>query len=195
MKAFVLEVINHFNNRASQREKIAQRIYDVYKNEPKKEDEVSESLPETFGVNRNLIPDDTFVLVGFYKRESLNWIIKNGLYNARADSSRGSLRLGPGETGAKYLLLHSTDETKTGRLLKIVETGPRVFSKQTLIDKGYPTVPSQNYYLVYKIQEITDKEFMYQEWDITMLEKYRQGHASALPFSVTLTELMKTVIK
>lgn len=59
----------------------------------------------------------------------------------------------------------------------------------------YPTVPSQHYYLVYKIQEITDKEFMNQEWDITLLEKYRQGHASALPFSVILTELMKTVIK
>ncbi len=99
------------------------------------------------------------------------------------------------EIAAKYLLLHSSDETKTGRLLKIVETGPRVFSKQTLIDKGYPTVPSQNYYLVYKIQEITDKEFMNQEWDITKLEKYRQGHASALPFSVTMTELMTVVIK
>jgi len=70
-----------------------------------------------------------------------------------------------------------------------------VFSKQTLIGKGYPTEPSQNYYLVYKIQEIAEKEFLNQKWDITMLEKFRQGHGSALPFSVTLSELMKTKIK
>lgn len=195
LKDFILEIINHFVNRASQREKIAYRTYDVYKNKPEKEDEVNEILPETYGENRSLIPDDTFVLVGFYKKQNLDWIIKSGLYNARTDSNRGSLRLGPGETGAKYILLHSTGETKTGKLLKIIETGPRVFSKQTLIDKGYPTKPSQNYYLVYKVQEIMDKELINQEWDITMLKKYKQGRGSALPFSVTLTELMKTIIK
>jgi len=195
LKVFILEVINHFINRASQREKIAYRTYDVYKNKPQKEDEVNEALPETYGENRNLIPDDTFVLVGFYKKENLDWIIKSSLYNARANSTRGSLRLGPGEAGAKYLLLHSTGETKTGRLFKIIETGPRVFSKQTLIEKGYPTEPSQNYYLVYKIQEITDKELMNQAWDITLLDKYKEGRGSALPFSVTLTELMKTKLK
>ncbi len=135
------------------------------------------------------------MLVGFYKKDNLDWIVKNGLYNARAESDRGSLRLGPGESGAKYLLLHTSGETKTGRLVKIIEAGPRVFSKQTLISKGYPTVPSQNYYLVYKIQEISDPELMNQEWDITLLEKYRQGSGSALPFSVTLSELMKTKTK
>lgn len=196
LKEFILEVINHFVNRASQREKIAYRTYDVYKNKPLKKDEVNEALPETYGKNRSLIPDETFVLVGFYKNEKhLEWIIKSGLYNARAESDRGSLRLGPGESGAKYLLLHSSGETKTGRLVKITENGPRVFSKQTLINKGYPTEPSQNYYLVYKIQEIAEREFLNQKWDITMLEKFRQGHGSALPFSVTLSELMKTKIK
>lgn len=195
LKSFILEVLNHFINRASQREKIAYRTYDVYKNKPKKEDEVNEILPETYGENRNLIPDDIFVLVGFYKKENLDWIIRSGLYNARADSRRGSLRLGPGEAGAKYLLLHTTGETKTGRLLKITETGPRVFSKQTLIDKGYPSNPSQNYYLIYKIQEVTDIELMNQKWDITELVKYKQGRGSALPFSVTLSELMRVKIK
>lgn len=195
LKEFILEVINHFVNRASQREKIAYRTYDVYRNKPQKEDEVNELLPETYGVNRNLIPDDTYILVGFYKKENINWIINSGLYNARADSSRGSLRLGPGEAGAKFLLLHTTDETKTGRFLRITETGPRIFSKQTLIDKGYPSEPSLNYYLVYKIQEVTDRELMNQEWDITLLDKYKQGRGSALPFSVTLTELMKTKVK
>ena len=195
LKAFIEEIIEHFVNRASQRERIAFRTYDVYKNEPNKENEVNEALPETYGENRNLIPDDTFVLVGFYKTESLDWIIKSGLYNARADSKRGSLRLGPGEAGAKYLLLHSNGETKTSRLLKITETGPRVFSKRTLIDKGYPSVLSQDYYLVYKVEEITDVELQNQKWDITKLDKHKPGSGSSLPFSVTLTELMKVVIR
>jgi predicted component of viral defense system (DUF524 family) len=195
LKAFILEIIEHFVNRASQRERIAFRTYDVYKHEPNKENEVNEALPETYGENRNLIPNDTFVLVGFYKKENLDWIIKRGLYNARADSKRGSLRLGPGEAGAKYLLLHSTGETKTSRLLKIVEIGPRVFSKQTLVDKGYPSKPSQDYYLVYKVEEISDVELQNQKWDIIKLDKHKQGRGSALPFSVTMTELMKAKVK
>ncbi|MAL23450.1 MAG: hypothetical protein CMP05_04210 [Xanthomarina sp.] len=195
LKAFIIEIIDHFVNRASQREKIAFRTYDVYKNEPNKEDEVKEELPETYGKNRNLIPDDTHVLVAFYKdKVHLDWIIKSKLYNARADSKRGSLRLGPGEAGAKYLLLHSNGETKTSRLLKITETGPRVFSRKTLIDKGYPSVPSQEYYLVYKVEEITDVELQNQKWDITNLDKNKQGRGSALPFSVTMTQLMKVKV-
>lgn len=196
LKAFILEIIEHFINRASQREKIAFRTYDVYKNEPSKEDEVNEALPETYGKNRNLIPDDTHVLVAFYKDKAhLDWIIKSELYNARADSKRGSLRLGPGEAGAKYLLLHSTGETITSKLFKITETGPRVFSRKTLIDKGYPTQPSQEYYLVYKVKEISDVELQNHKWDITRLDKHKQGRGSALPFSVTMAVLMRAKVK
>lgn len=194
LKAFILEIIEHFVNRASQRERIAFRTYDVYKTQPLKGNEVNEALPEPYGDNRNLIPDDTYVLVAFYKDNAhLQWILKSKLYNARADSKQGSLRLGPGEAGAKYLLLHSNGETKTNRLLKITETGPRVFSKKTLIDKGYPSIPSQDYYLVYKVKEVLDVGLLNKKWQITRLDKHKQGRGSALPFSVTMTELMKVV--
>lgn len=195
LKAFILEVIDHFINRASQREKAAYRTYDIHKEKPGDADRLYESLPEVYGKNRDLIPDDTFVLVGYYKEENLEWIIKEGLYNARAGNDRGSLRLGPGEAGAKYLLLHSKGETKTSRLLKITETGPRIFSKKTLIAKNYPSEPTQDYYLVYKVSEVTDKEFKSMTWDITKLDKYRTGRGSALPFSVTLSELMRVRVK
>lgn len=132
LKDFILEVINHFINRASQREKIAFRTYDIYKNEPQKEDELNEALPETYGENRSLIPDDTYVLVAFRKKENWDRIIKTRLFNTRAGNVRGSLRLGSGETGAKYLLLHTTGETVTGKLFKISETGPRIYARRTL---------------------------------------------------------------
>jgi hypothetical protein len=74
-----------------------------------------------------------------------------------------------------------------------VETGPRIFSKQTLIQKGYPSEPNHNYYLVYKIEETYEKEFLNKSWDITELAGYKKGRGSALPFSVSLTELMKVI--
>lgn len=192
LKKFLNEVLVHFMNRASQREKISLKTYNTYKDQA---NNVSEALPEAYGPNRDFIPDETFVLVGYYKKENWNWILKKGLYNTRTDSRRGSLRLGPGEAGAKYLLLHSEDETITGKLLKITETGPRVFSKQSLIDKGYPSVPSQDYYLVYKVEEIEEVEFLNREWDITKLNGYIGGRGSSIPFSVTLTDLMKAIKK
>jgi len=192
LKRFIQDLVHHFMNRASQREKMSFKTYETHKN--KNSNKVNEALPEAFGVNRNLLPDETFVLVGFCKDEQhLKWILGSGLYNARADSKRGSLRLGPGEAGARYLLLHSGHEKATGKLLKIVETGPRIFSKQTLIDKKYPTVPSREYYLVYKIEEIRDSEFLNRNWDISKLDGYENGRGSALPFSVTLTELMSAL--
>ena len=190
---FLREVVSHFLNRASQREKISLKAYETYRE--KGEDVINESLPETFGINRNLIPDETFVLIAYYRKENLDWIIKNGLYNARTEKDRGSLRLGPREVGARYILLHSEGETKTGKLMKIVESGPRLFSKQTLIEKGYPSVPSLNYYLVYKVEEVKDKEFLNLNWDITKLEGFKGGRSSSLPFVITLSELMRTMEK
>jgi predicted component of viral defense system (DUF524 family) len=194
LKSFLKEVVTHFMNRASQREKTSLNFYETYKDDSI--NQLNEALPETFGLNRSLLPDTTFVLVDYYKnKQHMDWIISKGLYNARAENERGSLKLGPGEAGAKYLLLHSEGELKSGVLLRITDTGPRVFSKQTLINKEYPTHPSQNYYLVYKVGSLHDKEFLNKQWDISKLEGYKRGRASALPFSITLTDLMKVIIK
>jgi predicted component of viral defense system (DUF524 family) len=193
LRNFLNDIVAHFLNRASQREKISLRVYETYRDDHILE--VNEALPEPMKENRTLLPDYTYVLVGYYEKENLNWIIKNGLYNARAESKRGSLRLGPGESGAKYLLLHTEGETVTHKLFKITETGPRIFSKKTLIQKKYPTEPSQDFYMVYRIEEVKEKVFLNHKWDISKLEKYKSGRGSALPFSITLTELMKVVMK
>ena len=194
LKAFILEIIEHFVNRASQRERIAFRTYDVYKNEPNKANEVNEALPEPYGENRNLIPDNTHVLVAFYKDKiHLDWIQKTGLYNARAESDRGSLRLGLGESTARYVLLHSYNDTKSSILLRITEIGPRVFSKHYLKKKGYPGLPKRDFYLVYKVSDDIEFEFENIKWDISKLEKYKTDRGSGLPFSVTMTNLMKAV--
>ena len=62
-----------------------------------------------------------------------------------------------------------------------------------LISKFYPN-PSQEFYLVYDIAPETEKEFENTRWDITQLEGYSGARNSALPFAVSLTELMKAVV-
>jgi hypothetical protein len=195
LKKFLNEVVVHFMNRASHREKISLKTYETYKEGLS--NELNEALPETYGANRSLIPDETFVLVAYYKKENWDWILKTGLFNTRAGSSRGSLKLGPHEAGAKYILLHSSGETQAGKLFKVRETGPRIFSRKTLERINYPKDAKKQgqYYLVYKIEEIKDEELLNLNWDITKLDGYKKGRGSALPFSATLTELMKTIKK
>jgi predicted component of viral defense system (DUF524 family) len=192
LKKFLEEVVRHFLNRSSQREKMSFRTYETHKN--KDSNEIRESLPETYGENRSLLPDDTFVLVAYYKNEDhLNWIIKNKLYNARTGLSRGSLRLNPKITSAKYLLLHGKGELQTTRLYKLKPDGPRIFSKEDIIEMKYPD-PNHNFYLMFDIEGPAEIEFKKYEWNISLLEKHGKGRDSALLYSVTLSELMKMKI-
>ncbi|MBK9271423.1 MAG: DUF2357 domain-containing protein [Saprospiraceae bacterium] len=195
LKAFILEIIEHFINRSSQREKIAFRTFDIYKNPPESDNVVKEPLPEPYNTNRDLIPDDTFVLVGYCNsREQYDWIQRTGLYNFRMGSGTGSLVLDKETVSSKYLLLHTSGDTDSGNLWKIVSRGPKVFSKDDLIRKGYPT-PSQDNYLVIQIEPVTDTEFKYVSWDFRKLSNYSSGRASAFPFTTSLTELMKNKIR
>ena len=198
LKSFILEIIGHFINRASQREKIAFRTFDIYKNPPESEDIIKEPLPEPFNTNRDLIPDDTFVLVGYYNtQEQYNWIQRNGLYNFRMGSGAGSLMLDKETVSSKYLLLHTLGDKVSGDLWKIVSKGPRVFSKQDMERKGYPKPieKMQENYLVLKIESVTDPEFENASWDFRNLKNYSTGRASAFPFTTSLSELMKNLTK
>jgi predicted component of viral defense system (DUF524 family) len=194
LKAFVLEIIEHFINRASQREKIAYRTFDIYKDPPESGNVVKELLPEPFNNNRDLIPDDTFVLVGYYDSpEQYDWIQRTGLYNFRMGSGAGSLTLDKETVSSKYLLLHTSGDKDSGDLWKIVSRGPKVYSKEDLIKKGYPS-PSQDNYLIIQIELVTDSEFENVKWNFRALENYSRGRQSAYPFTTNLTELMKTKI-
>lgn len=193
LKKFLEEVVQHFLNRSSQREKMSFRTYEAHKD--KDSNEMRELLPEAYGENRSLLPDDTFVLVAFYKDEHhLNWIIKNKLYNSRTGPSRGSLRLNPKVTGAKYLLLHGEGELQTTKIYKLKSDGPRIFSKEEMIEREYPD-PSQNFYLVFDVVSECEEEFKKYAWDVGLLEMYKKGRGSVLPFSVSLSELMRAKVR
>lgn len=191
LKAFIQEVIEHFINRTSQREKHAFRTYEIYHNPPEKGNELREPLPEAYGVNRGLLPDETFVLVGFYhSEEQYRWIKKNKLYNFRMGSGLGSLVLDKETVTARYLLLHTSGDKDSGELWRIVSKGPKVFSKEDLLKRGYVN-PSQEYYLVIQIEPVAEQEFKDVRWDFRKLVNYSAGRASALPLTASLGELVR----
>ncbi len=197
LKAFVLEITEHLINRASQREKIAFRTFDIFKDPPESDSVVKEPLPENYNANRDLIPDDTFVLVGYYNsKNQYNWIRRHGLYNFRMGSGTGSLILDKETVSSKYLLLHTLGDTDSGDLWKIASKGPRVYSKEDMERKEYPKPKKemQDNYLVIQIEPVTDSEFENVRWNFKNLRNYSTGRASAFPFTTNLTELMKNKI-
>ena len=192
LKAFIFEVIDHFINRASQRERIAYKVYDIHKEKP---NELIEATPETLGKNRDLIPDDTYVLIGFFNSaEQYKWITENKLYNFRVGSGNGSLILDKETVDAKYLLLHTYKQDSSGDIWRITSRGPKVFTKVDLIKRGYES-PSQDYYLVIEIEKVGKNDFKDVTWEFKKLKNYTSKHGSALPFAASLTDLMKTKIK
>lgn len=192
LEKFLQKILSHFLNRASQRENIAAKTYQITKDG--KSETLKESIPEYIN-DEKLIPDETYVLVGFYNSpEQYKWITKNKKYNFRMGSGNGSLVLDEETVKANYLLLHTHKEKSSGDLWKIKSKGPKVYSKANMIKNGYPN-PSQDYYLVIDIEKINPSEFKNVKWDFRNLQKYNSKHASAKPSTTSLSELMRNKFK
>lgn len=186
---FIDEVIDHLINTASQRENIAAKAYDIHKAEPL--ENIKESIPEYID-DTKLIPDEAFVLVGYCKSQAhLDWIEGAGQYNLRMHSDRGALKLNNESLNAKYLLLHMKGDESSSRLYEISKPEYTVTSKVTLQERHYPTIPSQEYYLVVGLSKCTAKEFKGVSWNFKDLEEYQSGRASAIPFTTSLRDFLE----
>lgn len=192
---FLHDILTHMLNRASQRERISYHTYEIYNSEPSV---LCESMPEPYGSDRNLIPEETFVLLGSFRDEShLKWILGNQLYNTRTETGNGSVRLKQEISSAKYLLLHKGEKQL---LLRLGNKGPRVMSKETLMKLHYADLytPSLPYYVVFDIAATEpEEEFQGVKWNLTQMADdsiIKKGHLSAEPEGVSLATLMKYVI-
>lgn len=185
---FIKEIKDHFLNRATQRENIAAKTYEITKDGIT--DSLNEAIPEYVN-GKKLIPNETFVLVGFYNsKEQYEWIKNKNLYNFRIDSKQGSIKLNHNTINSKYLLLHTHKQKYSGDLWKISSQDIEVFSKNKMYQLGY-TDPSQEYYLVIRIEKVEDPEFKNIKWDFKNLDGYKSHRLSAYPFTASITELMK----
>lgn len=200
LENFIKDVLKHFLNTASQRENIAHKSYTIHQND--KPNEILEPIPEYFNDER-LIPDDTYVLVGFSKNNKrLKWYKENGLYNFRMDDESGSPRFTNEVVNAKFLLLRESGNSKASQIFKL-KHGVRVFSKQRLEELGLTDLTKDNY-LVYDFEVDTKdiSEFKDLAWNFKDLEQYQKTikgknirTAAGIPFTTTLTDLMGVVDK
>src|SRR5690554_169619 len=193
LSKFIDSIIDHLLDRTSQREQLSDETYKIFK-EPKSDDNVlHESIPEYVNTEK-LNPNETFVIVGFYKsKEQLDWILKNNLYNFRTGTDKGSLSLSNENVNAKYLILHGSGELNTNKIYQLKTSGPKIYSQTDLIRKEYPQ-PKGELYLVYEIEKEVSEDFQNISIDIRKLAKFESHRSSAKPFSVTLTEILKAKI-
>ena len=187
LKTFILEIVEHLLNRASQREKIAYRTYDVYHTPPGIENIVREPLPEPYNANRDLIPDETYVLAGLCKSEEhYHWITDNLLYSIGLGSRDNATPITKELINARFLLLFSLEKDTSLSLWKIKQNKAEPYSRQDLLDLNYPA-PTYDNYLVFHLTEITEPELNDISVNINKLKFYKEDN----PIIITLAELMK----
>jgi len=191
LKKFLEEVKTHMMNRTSEREKLSYYQYDVYLNQKKYK--IFKNLPESVGENRDFIPDETTVILGYYKnKEHLDWILSNNMYNGRAGERGGSIEVSKEIVTARYVLLHNGSNIK---LEKINKGGPKVYGYNDMKRLNYPFNPKEknieeNIYLIFRLNKNgIEKELEQYYWDpndIKELKRTRFGKFTV----VKLTELM-----
>lgn len=193
LSKFIDQVIDHLLDRTSQREKLSDEIYHIFK-EPKDDyNVVHERIPE-YVDKEKVFADEVSVLIGFYKNEEhLKWILKNNLYNFRTGTDRGSLSLSEMHLNAKYLILHGKNELETDKIFKLTARSPRIFSQNDLLKNGYPD-PKSELYIVFQLERDASDDFGNIRIDLRKLPQFVTHRNSARPFSATLSEVLKSKI-
>lgn len=191
LQVFLLKIVEHMLDRTSQRERMSYYINNVY-NTPSKS--LREEMPEPAGDNRDFLPDETWVVLGYVKNDKqLEWIRKTGLYNFRTGTQNGSIRLSRNLVSSRYLLLHAHGESI--QFVRLSDEGPRVFRRSDLLKMGYP--PSEDeqkkkddIYIVYRLEpNNTESEWLQYHWKISELTD-NKGNQSAVPKPIKLSDLM-----
>lgn len=188
LENFLREILYHFQDRASQREHIAYKTYEIIKNGER--NRLNEPLPEYIN-GKKLIPNETYVLVGYYKSdEHLKWIKDNMLYNFRMHSDRGALKINNESLNAKFLLLHTKGDVNPSVLFELHDLEYIVTTKTKLKELGYPSEPSQDLYLTVALKNCETDVLNKYSWSFEKLENYNTGRASAIPFTCSLEEFL-----
>ena len=196
LQVFLLKIVEHMLDRTSQRERMTYYTNSVYNTPSKK---VREQMPEPVGENRDFLPDEIWVVLGYVKDDKqLEWIRKTRLYNFRTGTQKGSVRLSRNLVSSRYILLHSHGESI--EFVRLSEEGPRVFRRSDLIRLGYPPSKDEekkkdDIYIVYRLEpESTEPEWAQYKWNINELSN-KKGNQAAVPEPVKLSDLIKKAIK
>ncbi len=189
LKSFIQKILKHIENRASNRENLKYKTYEINKDDDI--NVVEERMPEKL-YGQKLIPDDTHVLVGYYKSlKHLDWIINKKVYNRRINEGPGNLPFEIGDVQARYLLLHTKGDKTSSKLFQIKDEGPKVWSSAKMNKEKYPGGTESDYF-IYSLTEVKKESFDIVEWDFMKLDNYRTNRQSSYIFTTTLSELLST---
>ena len=194
LKQFLAEVKAHLLDRTSDREKLSYYDYTIHQDD--KSSMVMESLPESEGDNRGFLPDETYVLLGYFRnKEHLKWIWDHHLYNSRAGVRKGTIAVTPEIASAKYILLH--DSYGEAYLYKLKVGGPLVYGYEDMKATSYPFNPAnikedeKKIYLVFLLsQRKIETEFLKYKWIPRDIPQLHGSNATRLSV-IKLTELIK----
>lgn len=145
---------------------------------------IKDSIPQK-GLTYNLRPKDgdSLVLVGYAKKKDQENFLKRAVYYTRADLEPGSLRLRPGFEWTRYLLLHDANNVER-KMYLLNEKGPRLVSKQTLINMGFSPSHGEFFFLF----DIVDAEHPTIIEPDVILPNVK---AKFDPYFLSITELMQ----
>lgn len=166
LKEFIQNVVDHFMDRTSKREKVAVAKKVIY-------DERSFPFRDSFPEPEEYkFPDTTPVLVACYKSEAhLNWIKHNRKYNIRLGGPRtGAIKLNSPLVNAQYLLLYDYNTLGNEDLFKIISDSPQICTTEDMISMGYPSPTKDQLYLVFDIcHDSVEVELSAHEWSVKSL--------------------------
>ena len=105
-----------------------------------------------------MMVDDLVMVAVASSEEKRQWTFENLWYNVPLDKIADS----PWNQ-AKYLLLYVKGETSAGHLCKIVRSRHDVWTKEKLVQEGYPGTPSHAAYFMIRIRKLGDKDSEYKD--------------------------------
>lgn len=146
-------------------------------------DHIKDAIPQKgLQYESTFEPNKTdLVLVGYYKTEQWDSIVKNKVYYVPAALGKGSINLVSGFEKTKYLLLHHADKRL---LVRLIGNGPKFYPKPALEEIGFhPT--SGDYFLGFEIKDFNP---------VTNIDPYkyeieRKGQNKYTPYFTTIEKI------
>ena len=191
IKQFIDKVIENLEDVLSQRERMARATKKVYNQKPIQKifDPKLEALLRELGQEEH--PEETQVLVGYYKGEShLNWIQANAKYNIRYGSGytiESKMIL------AKYLVLYGEKDMQHAFIYRLNNEKGKICSKKELLEfkpTKYPSTPTSDHYFLFDLGvQITLDAFKFDKENQILKDKLELLVKSKMPFTISLFEL------
>ena len=170
---FIDEVLDHLVNRASQRENIATKTYEISTRKQTKT--LNEPIPEYLN-GKKLIPDETYVLVGYAKsnlrQKRMDWFLEKKKYNFRMNDEEGALSFTEKEAKAEFLVIRESKNGKATNLYKL-KKGLKVFTGAQLEKDNHPEA-KKDAYLVVEFEEDVLNQFKNITFNCTETKEYKE---------------------